>query len=190
MLLRAIHADELFHRFALARRPPHRVAHIVGVDHQARRMVVEIIFEFVGELHIDQCGDRADTPTGEHPDQVIQPVMRKDGNAIAGAHPQIMQGAGEVRGGLYRLRVSQRLVAIDPAQRHFARLASGTVQQQLMHQHSVSFRSAYDRKLEMTRRGATASDAKADDAVVDLSGLGRRSTGSWIDGKSREVGAG
>ena len=41
-----------------------------------------------------------------------------------------------------------------------------------------------------TQRGATALDAKADDAVVDLSGLGRPSTGSWVDGKSREVGAG
>jgi len=53
----------------------------------------------------------------------------------------MMQGAGKVRRGLDRLGVSQRLAAIDPAQRDFVRLASSAIHQQLMHQHGVSFQS-------------------------------------------------
>jgi hypothetical protein len=48
-----------------------------------------------------------------------------------------MQGAGEMLGSLYRLRVGQRLVAIHPPKRDLVRLARGSIGQQVMHQHGV-----------------------------------------------------
>ena len=44
VFLRAIHADERLNGLTLPRRPPDCVTHIMGVDHQAWGVVVEIIF--------------------------------------------------------------------------------------------------------------------------------------------------
>lgn len=53
-------------------------------------MIIQVVFEFVRKSHIHQGGYRSDLPTREHLDQIIHPIMRKDGDAIAGANPYMM----------------------------------------------------------------------------------------------------
>jgi hypothetical protein len=136
-LLRTIHANDLLYGSALPRRSPHDVAHIVGIDHQARRMVVEIVFEFVGEPHVHQRRDGADAPARKQTDQIVHAIVREDRDAIASADSQLVQRAGEVLGGLHRLRIGERFVAVHPAKRNFVRRAGGSIAQQLMHQHGT-----------------------------------------------------
>ncbi len=53
-------------------------AHVVGVDHDARLVVGEVIVELVGEAHVHQRGDRADAPAGEQAEQIVHAVVGED----------------------------------------------------------------------------------------------------------------
>jgi hypothetical protein len=100
-------------------------------------MVVEIVFEFVGEPHVHQRRDGANAPTRKQSDQIVHAVVGEDRDAIASADSQLVQRAGEVLGGLHRLRIGERFVAVHPAKCNFVRRAGGSIAQQLMHQHGT-----------------------------------------------------
>ena len=120
----------------LGRRAPHRLVHVVGVDHDARLVVGEIVVELVGESHVDQRGDGADPPAGEQAHQIVHAVMGEDRDAVALAHAEMVQRAGEPLHLRRRLGEGQRLVAIDPAERELVGMAVGAVIEKLVHQHA------------------------------------------------------
>ena len=112
-----------------------RIEHVVGVDDDAGLVVGEIVFELVGEAHVDQGGDRADPPAGEQAEQIVHAVVGEDGDAVALAHAEMMQRAGKALHRADRLGEGQRLVAIDPAEGDAVRMPVGTIDEKLMHQH-------------------------------------------------------
>ena len=68
--------------------------------------------------------------------QIVHAVVREDRDAVALAHAEMMQRAGEALHRRRRLREGQRLVAIDPAERELVGMAVGAVIEKLVHQHA------------------------------------------------------
>ena len=60
-------------------------------------------------------------------DQIVHAVVGEDRDAVALAHAEMMQRAGEALHRRHRLRIGQRLVAIDPAEGELVGLALGPV---------------------------------------------------------------
>ena len=93
--LRAVHADQRPDAGDARGRGSDRRDHVVGVDHDTRLVIGEVVVEFVGEADVDQRRDRADPPAGEQAQQIIHAVMGEDRDAVALAHAEMMQRAGE-----------------------------------------------------------------------------------------------
>ena len=110
----------------------------MGVDHDLRLVIGEIIVELVGEFDVDQRRDRPQPPGAQHGQDVIQAVMGEDRDPVAlGARRDRAARPPSLHRG-NRLGVAQRAVAIDPAEGQRVRPALGVMEQELVHQHRQS----------------------------------------------------
>src|SRR5258708_5428485 len=81
--LRAIHAKEMLDASRARGGGADLRSHVVGVDHDARRVIGKVIVELVRESYIDQRRNGTDAPARKQAKHVIHTIMREDGNAIA-----------------------------------------------------------------------------------------------------------
>ena len=107
----------------------------MGVDHDARGVIGEVIGKLIGETHVDQRGNCADAPARQQTDHVVHTVVGEDRDAVALAYAEMMKRAGEPLHGGDRLRIGQTHVAVNPPERETRRMALGVVQKELVHQH-------------------------------------------------------
>lgn len=135
---RPVHAHEAADAGNRGGRAADLLAQIVGVDHHGRRVIGEVIVQLIGEAHVDERRNRADAPAGEQCHQVVHAVVRHDADAVALAHPQMMQGAGAALHGVHGLREGERDLAVDPAQCNLVGTPHRAVDEKLVHQHAAS----------------------------------------------------
>ena len=134
-VLRPVHAQAGADRSDRLAGRGHLRRHVVGVDHCARRVVGEIVGQFVGKLHVHQRGDGADPPCSQHRHDVVEPVMGEDRDTIPLSHAEIVQGAGHAVHGIDGPGIGQAAVAIDPVEGGPLGMALGAEGEETMHQH-------------------------------------------------------
>ena len=167
--LRPIHADQRPDRGRPRGSGLHRLDHVVGVDHDGRLVIGEIVVELVGKADVDQRGDGADPPAREQADQIVHAVVGEDRDAVALAHAEMMQRAGEMLHRRDRLGEGQRAVAVDPAERESCRDAVWRRHRELMHQHACNLgRLATRPPTTRNSRGAGAAPSAVDDDAVRM----------------------
>lgn len=138
--LRPIHADEMTDRGRCGRRLADRFGHVVRVDDNGGFVIGEIVGKLVGELDVDQSRDRADAPSPEHGDQIVEPVMGENRDSIPLADAEFGKGASHALHRLRCLGVNEGSVAVDPAPRNPFGASHGSVEKKLMYEHGAPSR--------------------------------------------------
>src|SRR5580704_9678199 len=116
--LRAIHANEMLDASGARGSGADLRSHVVGLDHDARRVIGKVIVELVHESNVDQRRNGANAPAGKQAEQVIHAVMREDGNAVALALVELLRLSGVPFYRRHVIRESEFNTAIDPTKRN------------------------------------------------------------------------
>ena len=65
-----------------------------GVERFALVVMDKIIVKLIGKAHVDEGRNSAEPPTGKQAEQIVHAIVGEDGDAIALANAELVQGAG------------------------------------------------------------------------------------------------